>query len=125
MWRFNKKTEPVRTTIRRKRVKAPYATDSAYDIMLSRQQLSEQIDRVIKETGKPMEKMVDIEKLIAEVVTQLKSLECSCTEMQSPRTEIENAGRQIQTVTYIFFKSYPIFYLNKQRKTKLTTMSPL
>lgn len=66
--------------------------------MLSRQQLSEQIDRVIKDTGKPTEKAMDIEKLIAEVVTQLKSLETSCMEMQSPRTEIENAGKQIQTV---------------------------
>lgn len=78
-------------------MRAPYGTDPAYDMMLSRQQLSEQIDRVIKDTGTPTEK-VDIQKLIAEVVSQLKSLETSCMEVQSPRTEIENAGRQIQTV---------------------------
>lgn len=91
--------EPARTPVRtRKRVKTPYGTDPAYDIMLSRQELSEQIDRVIKDTGRPMEKVVDIEKLIAEVVTQLKSLESSCMEVQSPRSEIENAGKQIQTV---------------------------
>lgn len=93
--------EPARTPISRmmrKRVKTPYGTDPAYDIMLSRRELSEQIDRVIRDTGRPMEKVVDIEKLIAEVVTQLKSLESSCMEVQSPRSEIENAGKQIQTV---------------------------
>lgn len=78
-------------------MKVPYGTDPTYDIMLSRQELAEQIDRVLKDTGRPLEK-VDVEKLIAEVVTQLKTLESSYMEMQSPRTEIENAGRQIQTV---------------------------
>lgn len=81
-------------------MKPPYATDPAYDMMLSRQQLSEQIDRVIKDTGSAATEKVDIQKLIAEVVNQLKSLETSCTEVQSPRAEIENAGKQIQTVRF-------------------------
>lgn len=94
-------------------MKAPYGTDPAYDMMLSRQQLSEQIDRVIKDTGSAATEKVDIQKLIAEVVNQLKSLETSCMEVQSPRAEIENAGKQIQTVR--FFELKYLGYVEKVR----------
>lgn len=77
---------------------APFDTDPEYDRMASRKELVKQIDKMISDSGGPAEK-VDVQKMIDEVVSQLKSLESSCEEVRSPRTEIEKAGRQIQAVS--------------------------
>lgn len=90
--------EPPRPSNLDKILEVPYDTDPDYNTMLSREELSKQIDRMITKSKKPNSK-IDIQKLIDEVVGQLRAMESSCTEVKSPRTEIENAGRQIQTVS--------------------------
>lgn len=76
-WRFAKKTEPLQK--RSDPARPPFATDEG------------------KEVAVKTEK-ADVQKMIADVVSQLKHLETACDDVKSPRSEIENAGRQIETV---------------------------
>lgn len=89
--------EPTRPPKTKSPSDVPYDTDPAYNTMLSRLELTNQIDRMIKNTSNPS-KSPNIHKLINEVVSQLKLLESGYNEVESPRTEIENAKQQIQSV---------------------------
>ncbi|XP_064211318.1 leucine-rich repeat-containing protein 27 isoform X2 [Tribolium castaneum] len=93
-WRYQKKVEPKRMTNQEYKSKAPYATDPQFDAILSRQDMEREIDRMIQKNKKP--KKEDVDKLISDLVGQLKDMEASYAGFKSPRSEIEAAGSQIK-----------------------------
>ncbi|XP_044271058.1 leucine-rich repeat-containing protein 27-like [Tribolium madens] len=85
-WRYQKKTEPKRISHQEYQTKAPYAT----------QDMEREIDRMIQKNKKP--KKEDVDKLISDLVGQLKDMEASYAGSKSPRSEIETAGTQIKKI---------------------------
>lgn len=99
-WRLSKKMERPRSSTMECIVEAPYDTDPNYDTMLSREEMVGNVDRMVKFKKEPAKK-VDIQQMLNEFASQLKALELKAEDKQSPRTEIDNAGRQIQMVSKI------------------------
>lgn len=99
-WRYQKKNEPKRITHDYKS-NPPFATDPQYDSIVSRQDMEKELDRMIQNHKKQPNKE-EIDKMISDLVEQLKDMEATYTGIQSPRTEIEAAGSQIKKVTQKF-----------------------
>ncbi|XP_063925548.1 leucine-rich repeat-containing protein 27-like isoform X1 [Zophobas morio] len=97
-WRSKKKDEPPHPAERNIYTKAPpYATDPQYQTILSREDLNKEIDKMVQHNKTPPKKP-DIEKLISDLVSQLKDMEATYGALESPRSEIESAGAQITKI---------------------------
>jgi hypothetical protein len=97
-WQYQKKSEPVRQIPREEYNKPPpYATDPEYNSMLTREEMQKEIDKMIAHHRCPPKKQ-DLEKLIGELVAQLKDMETSYGGVRSPKSEIEEAGSQMLKV---------------------------
>lgn len=105
-WRLTKKMEPLRPYDQDKIEEAPFGTDPECDRILSRADLTNQIDKMINNNKKKSSyKKVDVEKLLGQVVDELKAMEMiTMIGKGSPRTEKAVASKQIASVRYFFFK---------------------
>ncbi|KAJ8967465.1 hypothetical protein NQ314_002779 [Rhamnusium bicolor] len=91
--------------LQQERSAAPYATYEEFSKMPSREDLANRLNIFFKErelSKRGLEKRLNIEKLITDLVEQLKEMENTYTPSRSPRAEIEEAGKQIKTVSLRF-----------------------
>ncbi|XP_045475586.1 leucine-rich repeat-containing protein 27-like [Harmonia axyridis] len=97
-WREEKKQESPRYVSPQDLPKPPYDVQEEYMTMDSRTDLlNRELDRFIQR-GTNTPKEINIPNLIGELVNQLKELEIQCEKDQSPRTDIEEAAKQIRTI---------------------------
>lgn len=103
-WRLTKKMEVPRCSKDCSADLPPYDTDPEFSKMLSRKDLSQQIDDIIKKNKqrnsnrKPTPSGTDVQKLINEVVEQMRNMETKLNQMGTPRSEQEVAAKQIKNV---------------------------
>ncbi|KAF2879511.1 hypothetical protein ILUMI_26665 [Ignelater luminosus] len=107
-WRLEKKAEAPRSSVQNI-PEAPYAMDPECNHILSRKDLTMQVDSMIKKSKSNIKrdtnnKKVDIQKLINQVVDQMKNMETQLHEAKSPRTEQEIAAKQIESIVALHKK---------------------
>lgn len=114
MWRLHKKMMVLRPI--QEMPEAPYGIDPECNRILSRKDLTKQIDVMIKKSKhnhKKQSKKINIQSLINEVVEQMKNMETQYGKGKSTQTEQEIAEKQIQSVNiFIHFivRFHEIFF---------------
>ncbi|KAJ8982874.1 hypothetical protein NQ317_004304 [Molorchus minor] len=96
----------------------PYATFPEYSKMPSRHDLAAQLneflrDKGISKAGVVKDHTINMEKLITDLMEQIKDMENVYSVKLSPRSEQEQAGRQIKTVNYIIIQSISHYFYSK------------
>ncbi|RZC37936.1 LRR 8 domain containing protein [Asbolus verrucosus] len=89
----------------------PYATYPEYDTILSRADLTKQIDKLIERNRNPPKKE-DLGKLINDLIGQLKDMETTYVGTKSPRAEIEAAGTEIKKIMDVHKKLLKLQQVN-------------
>lgn len=88
----------------------PYATYPEYDKTPTRAALASQLNAFFKEHGLNRnaegKDALDIDKLINDLVEQLREMEHTYDATRSPRSEVAEAEKQIRTVSSSFFNGF-------------------
>ncbi|KAL3268129.1 hypothetical protein HHI36_007256, partial [Cryptolaemus montrouzieri] len=103
-WRDDKKIEAPRYVDTKDLPKPPYDIQEEYMTMASRADLLNNELEKYAQKGTNTPRQMNIESLIAELVNQLKELEDKCTDVRTPRHEIEEAAKQIKMIMNIHQK---------------------
>ncbi|XP_066245069.1 leucine-rich repeat-containing protein 27-like [Euwallacea similis] len=86
----------------------PYATYSEYARIPSRTELASQLENFLKERevsrNSKLSPEINFDRIINNLMEQLKEMETHYDMAKSPRSEIEDAGKQIQTIADIHKK---------------------
>ncbi|CAH0554578.1 unnamed protein product [Brassicogethes aeneus] len=105
-WRLTKKKESLRNIPKEQsEVKPPFGTSAEYNKMLSREDISKELNDFLKERNlsaksKGTATNIDVESIINDLVMQLKDMD----NAQSPGTELERAGYQMKMIMDIHKK---------------------
>lgn len=97
-WRVEKKLEPERAKSEEHVINAPYGMYPEYDSILTRAEVSQQIDRLIKKKKNPPRKQ-DVDKLINDLSAQLKEIQKSSGHV-GVNVDVETASAQIMKVIF-------------------------
>ncbi|KAK9702714.1 Leucine rich repeat [Popillia japonica] len=74
------------------------ATERDYERMPSRSDLAKDVEKIVKKRRNVPKKNCDLQKLINELISQLKALEVANETNQTPNSEIEKNEKEIQTI---------------------------
>lgn len=100
-WRDERRLEGPRHVNPEDISKPPFDVQEEYMVMESRADLlNRELERFIQR-GTNTPKEINIPNMIGELVNQLKELEVQCEKEQSPRSDIQEAAKQIKTVAPI------------------------
>ncbi|KAG5894230.1 hypothetical protein JTB14_002279 [Gonioctena quinquepunctata] len=95
----------------------PYGTHPEFSKMPTREELASQLTAFFKEKGivraaNDRSRSVDIEKLVSDLLEQLKEMESVYEVMGSPRSEMDRAGKQMRAVMDIQRKLHQVKMAN-------------
>lgn len=100
-WRLDKKHSKASVQSSQKRLEAPFDTSEEYNKILSRKDISPQLQKMIKKRSPVAKKNVDIEKLINDVIGQLKNIQTDEAEKLTPRSKSKASENEIKSVRII------------------------
>lgn len=101
-WRSERKMEPERLPSAESIVIPPYATESEHAELLSRADLHKEFNWMAKRRTFPANDKAynrNIDKVMEDVLNQLRAIENKMTDGQSPRTKMMNSEREIRAVS--------------------------
>ncbi|XP_060528602.1 leucine-rich repeat-containing protein 27-like isoform X2 [Cylas formicarius] len=109
-WRYQTKNETPKTFYDKRsdsKPEPPYAVYPEYSKIPSRAELTSQLQLFLKNTHQTHSKSssaIDMDKLINDLVEQLKEMEMTVGDKTSPNSELEQTSQQIRTITEIHNK---------------------
>lgn len=95
---MQKLEQPREVKANAKLLEVPYDTNPDYERMPSRSDLAKDVEKIVKKRRNVPKKNCDLQKLINELISQLKALEVANETNQTPNSEIEKNEKEIQTV---------------------------
>lgn len=96
-----KKLEPPREVQGGEKIVAPYDTNPDFERMPSRLDLATDIEKILKRRRCVPKKSADMQKLVNELVSQLRMLESSNEMDQSQSSDLAKSEKEIQKVSLV------------------------
>lgn len=103
---MQKLEQPREVKANMKLLEVPYDTNPDYERMPSRKDLTKDVEKIVKRRKNVPKKNCDLQKLINELVSQLKALEVANETNQTQNSEIEKNEKEIQTVRRCIIKPF-------------------